>query len=132
LIHTGEKLEHEPFIFASQTNQVFYVNDHLNPGWCITIGVKPRDLYNLDDGEILKDAEFELYHVALVHDVAENTNHNPIQNWIRLEVEGVVIDDEKPPMIEVIIGIVVGVKIRTSNVHLNYNILYYIILLFVN
>jgi Domain of unknown function (DUF4216) len=28
LVHTGEKLEHEPFIFASQAEQVFYVKDH--------------------------------------------------------------------------------------------------------
>lgn len=93
LIHTGEKLEHEPFIFASQANQVFYVNDHLNPGWSIAIGVKPRDIYNEGSDEMLEDAEFEPYHASFVEDVAESSNHN--RSWVRMDVEGTVVDDEE-------------------------------------
>ena len=32
LIHTGEKIGHEPFIFPNQADQVFYVDDKLTLG----------------------------------------------------------------------------------------------------
>ncbi|WVZ64539.1 hypothetical protein U9M48_014039, partial [Paspalum notatum var. saurae] len=35
LIHTGEKLEHDPFVFSSQVVQVFYVEDPKAKGWNI-------------------------------------------------------------------------------------------------
>jgi len=32
-IHTGEKLEHDPFVFSSQVQQVFYVHDPKAEAW---------------------------------------------------------------------------------------------------
>ena len=32
LIHTGEKIDHEPYIFSNQADQVFYSDDKENPG----------------------------------------------------------------------------------------------------
>lgn len=76
LIHTGEKLEHEPFIFASQAEQVFYVRDQVSPEWCTAIGVKPRDVYDTGDEEMLEDVEYQLYHAALLEDVVESLSQN--------------------------------------------------------
>jgi hypothetical protein len=46
LIHTGNKVDHEPFIFANQADQVFYVEDQINPGWSVVMKSKPRDVYD--------------------------------------------------------------------------------------
>jgi hypothetical protein len=40
-IHTGEKLEHEPFVFSSQVQQVFYVQDPKAKEWNVVVSVTP-------------------------------------------------------------------------------------------
>jgi len=90
LIHTGEKQEHEPFIFASQANQVFYVNDLTSPKWCIAIAVKPRDVYDMGAGEMLEDDEVEPYHATRLEYDAESSSQS--QNWIRSDIEGTIVE----------------------------------------
>ena len=46
LTHTGKKAEDEPFVFANQVDQVFYVDDHLYPGWSIVLKMKPGDNFD--------------------------------------------------------------------------------------
>ena len=48
-IHTGEKLEHDPFVFSSQVEQVFYVEDPKAEGWNVVVGVSPRDTFDMGD-----------------------------------------------------------------------------------
>ena len=48
-IHTGEKMEHDPFVFSSQVEQVFYVEDPKAKGWNVVVRVKPRDLFDMGD-----------------------------------------------------------------------------------
>jgi len=36
-MHKGDKIEHEPFIFPNQVDQVFYLEDELNPGWSVVM-----------------------------------------------------------------------------------------------
>ena len=44
-IHKGDRIEHEPFVFANQVDQVFYVkDDYNNPGWSVALKMKPRVL----------------------------------------------------------------------------------------
>nr|XP_029151076.1 uncharacterized protein LOC114925857 [Arachis hypogaea] len=50
LIHTGEREEHEPYIEASQAQMVYYVDDMVNKGWSIAMHVKPRDMYDMCQG----------------------------------------------------------------------------------
>ncbi|XP_057744386.1 uncharacterized protein LOC130962245 isoform X2 [Arachis stenosperma] len=50
LIHTGEREEHEPYIEASQAQMVYYVDDMVNKGWSIAVHVKPRDMYDIGQG----------------------------------------------------------------------------------
>ncbi|KAL6643972.1 hypothetical protein ACP70R_018738 [Stipagrostis hirtigluma subsp. patula] len=47
VIHTGEELEHDPFVFSSQVEQVFYVEDRKNEGWNVVVRVTPRDLFDM-------------------------------------------------------------------------------------
>ncbi|PKA59075.1 hypothetical protein AXF42_Ash001168 [Apostasia shenzhenica] len=47
LVHTGEKLEHDPFVFSLQVEQVFYVENPKNNNWFIVIRTRPRDLFDM-------------------------------------------------------------------------------------
>ena len=49
LIHTGTNLLDEPFVFASQVQQVFSIQDSLQPNWQIVVRTKPRDVYEMGD-----------------------------------------------------------------------------------
>lgn len=52
LMHTGQNLKDDPFIFSSQAKQVFYVEDEIRKGWFHVIKTKPRDLFDLGDAEL--------------------------------------------------------------------------------
>lgn len=41
LTNTGERLEDEPYIFASQAEQVYYIEDHSDPDWFVAMRMKP-------------------------------------------------------------------------------------------
>ena len=55
LIHTGEKLEHDPYVFSSQVEQVFFVQDPKNENWSTVIKAKPRDLFDMGIQTIRED-----------------------------------------------------------------------------
>lgn len=60
LIHTGEKEEHEPYIYASQAQMVYYVKDELDNDWTVAVHLKPRDLYDMgEDGQDDGDGVYE-------------------------------------------------------------------------
>lgn len=46
-IHTREKLDHDPFVFSSQVEQVFYCEDEKNEGWHVVTRFKPRDIFDM-------------------------------------------------------------------------------------
>ena len=47
LIHKGNNIRDEPFIFASQAKQVFYIQDPLNENWKIVVNAISRVVYDL-------------------------------------------------------------------------------------
>nr|XP_007134681.1 hypothetical protein PHAVU_010G067100g [Phaseolus vulgaris]ESW06675.1 hypothetical protein PHAVU_010G067100g [Phaseolus vulgaris] len=51
LIHMGDREEHDPYIEASQDEMVYYVNDEVNKDWKIVVHLKPRDLYDMGEGD---------------------------------------------------------------------------------
>ncbi|XP_019226960.1 PREDICTED: uncharacterized protein LOC109208324 isoform X2 [Nicotiana attenuata] len=51
LIHIGDREEHDPYIEASQAQMVYYVDDEVNKGWSTVVHLKPRDLYEMGEGE---------------------------------------------------------------------------------
>ena len=54
-IHTGEKLEHDPCVFSSQVEQVFYVEHPKAEGWNSVVRFKPRDTFDMGDDELPPD-----------------------------------------------------------------------------
>jgi len=55
LIHTGEWITDDPFILSSQASQVYYVADERNPNWVVVITTKPRDVYDIGEGQANED-----------------------------------------------------------------------------
>jgi len=90
LIHTGEKIVHEPFIFPNQADQVFYVEDKLNPGWSVLMKMKPRDIYDAGCDEWGDDIETEPFHVTHLGEMFNNAKIR--QQWVRTDIEGTTVD----------------------------------------
>ncbi|XP_052159472.1 uncharacterized protein LOC127776976 [Oryza glaberrima] len=90
LIHTGEKVEHEPFIFPNQADQVYYVDDPMNPGWSVVRKNKPRDIYDIGEDEWAGDIEIEPFHVSHLGGMSSNANN--YKQWVRTDVEGTTVD----------------------------------------
>ncbi|KAK5802333.1 hypothetical protein PVK06_029921 [Gossypium arboreum] len=47
LIHTGQQLMDEPYVFSFQVKQVFYSKDPTNEGWYVVLQNTPRDLFDM-------------------------------------------------------------------------------------
>ncbi|KAK5819573.1 hypothetical protein PVK06_024586 [Gossypium arboreum] len=50
LIHTGQQLIDESYVFSSQVKQVFYSKDPIDEGWYIVLCNTPRDLFEMGNG----------------------------------------------------------------------------------
>ncbi|KAK5825828.1 hypothetical protein PVK06_020696 [Gossypium arboreum] len=50
LIHTGQQLIDEPYVFSSQVKQVFYSKDPTDEGWYVVLRNTPRDLFDMGNG----------------------------------------------------------------------------------
>ncbi|KAK5786082.1 hypothetical protein PVK06_040709 [Gossypium arboreum] len=50
LIHTGQQLMDEPYVFSSQVKQVFYSKDPTDEGWYVVLRNTPRDLFDMGNG----------------------------------------------------------------------------------
>jgi hypothetical protein len=51
LIHMGDLINDEPYVLTSQVDQVFYVEDGRNPNWVCVVRTKPRNVYDVGQGE---------------------------------------------------------------------------------
>ena len=92
LIHIGEKIGHEPYIFPNQADQVFYVEDKdkQNAGWSVVIKMKPRDIYDTGCEDWEDDVENEPFHVTHLGDMFNNANIR--HQWVRRDIEGTTVD----------------------------------------
>ena len=61
LIHTGERETDDPYVLTNQIDQVFYVEDKRNPDWACTVRTKPKNVYDVDQGQGIND-ERDNYH----------------------------------------------------------------------
>ncbi|KAK5839821.1 hypothetical protein PVK06_008661 [Gossypium arboreum] len=50
LIHTGEHLIDEPYVFSSQVKQDFYSKDPIDEGWYVVLRNTPRNLFDMGNG----------------------------------------------------------------------------------
>ncbi|KAF2323872.1 hypothetical protein GH714_002801 [Hevea brasiliensis] len=75
LIHTGEKVDDDPYVFSSQVEQVFYVQDPKNTNWHAVVKVKSRDSFDVVNDEVLTDENFI---VPISGDISNVDDH---PNW---------------------------------------------------
>jgi hypothetical protein len=62
LIHTGARITDDPFVLPSQISQVYYVQDPIHPNWNVAVKTKPRNVYDVGEGESSDYAEADSYH----------------------------------------------------------------------
>jgi hypothetical protein len=96
LINTErEHITTEPYIFASQANQVFYVKDPLNPEWSVAIKTMPRHIFD-DPGQ---DVDYMQIDPLVGPNMDESLDDlSTIENWDRVDgdeeiVHGIMRDD---------------------------------------
>lgn len=91
LMHKGDKIDHKPFIFPNQADQVFYVEDELKPGWSLVIKNRlPRDRCDTGNDEYTEDIESEPFHVSHLEEMFKKKRRD--RHWVRTDVEGTVVD----------------------------------------
>nr|CAD1839723.1 unnamed protein product [Ananas comosus var. bracteatus] len=84
LIHTGQFLKDDPFIFSSQAKQVFYVQDPRNEDWNHVIMTKPRDLYDIRVE--MQEEDDETYTQCLLPDVMGVDELNDCTSWTKFKL----------------------------------------------
>jgi hypothetical protein len=83
LVHRGELITDEPYTLTSQVDQVFYVNDERNPDWACAVRTKPRNMYDVGQGQGPNDAN-ATYHECEplvstsgnLHDLQDEFDHD--------------------------------------------------------
>ncbi|XP_037432218.1 uncharacterized protein LOC119299005 isoform X2 [Triticum dicoccoides] len=86
-----KRLDKETQNSGVMANQVFYVEDELNPGWSVVMKLpKPRDLYDLGNLEWEAQTENEPFHVSQLGESLKIKNNE--EHWVRTDVEGTIVD----------------------------------------
>ncbi|KAH7864757.1 hypothetical protein Vadar_033456 [Vaccinium darrowii] len=95
LIHTGEQLNDEPFILASQASQVYYVKDPRDKGWVVAVRTKARDVFDVGNGEREEDDVDTYYdnepYELIVEDIHADGNDN--LDWSRSDATGSTLSE---------------------------------------
>lgn len=73
LIHKGDRETNVPYVLTSQVDQVFYGEDERNPGWACVVQTKPRNVYDVGQGDGSHDTsdnyhEFEPFLITRIND----------------------------------------------------------------
>ncbi|KAK4713393.1 hypothetical protein R3W88_019300 [Solanum pinnatisectum] len=95
LLYKRHQLSDEPFIFASQAQQVFYVDYPMEKEWRMVVKLKPRGFYDLgDDTPTIehKEGHMELWPEQQLDDTIFETKEDI--EWVREGVPGLEIDPE--------------------------------------
>nr|GEY85196.1 hypothetical protein [Tanacetum cinerariifolium] len=90
LIHTGKKLQDDPFIISSQARQVFYMDDLKDAGWSHVIVAFPRDMFNMRN-KVIRDDD-ESYTQCIPYNLPTLYDVNEAPSWHRKDIE--IKDDE--------------------------------------
>ena len=89
LIQIGTNLLDEPFVFASQVQQVFYIEDSLQPNWHIVVRTKPRDVYEMGDN---LSFESSVEHYVQDDEMLDVDNDGTEDfSWVRNDIDDTII-----------------------------------------
>ncbi|XP_056685592.1 uncharacterized protein [Spinacia oleracea] len=91
LIHTGGRVNDEPYVFPSQVSQVIYIQDCRELDWFTPTPMKPRDLYDIGE-----DDHHDEHHAVGAHSIADQGDmEDDIDNLPSTIVsEGIYVDDD--------------------------------------
>ncbi|KAH7847072.1 hypothetical protein Vadar_021500 [Vaccinium darrowii] len=96
LLYKHNRTSDEPFILASQAQQVWYVQDPIEEDWHVVVKMTPRDSYDMNGKQSTDDAitcpQTEPYRGQQLDDAIYTCDDNV--NWVRTDdVDGVIIDE---------------------------------------
>ena len=96
LLYSGQCKLDEPFVFPSQTEQVFYVEDDLSPNWHVVIRSKIRDIYDIGEQNngVQEQALIQSnlnQSTQPLHPLDDCEGDDDVK-WIRTDLTGVVVD----------------------------------------
>lgn len=87
LVNFSRAQQHsEPFILASQAQQVFYIEDPIEKGWRVVVKTKTRDSFDMDP---ILSLDVDSIHASSLNDTHQSDENEHI--WIREDVEGIVL-----------------------------------------
>ncbi|XP_057988994.1 uncharacterized protein LOC110642155 [Hevea brasiliensis] len=93
LIHTRVHLHDEPFVFVSQMQKVFYVQDALQSDWNVVVRTKSHDLYEMGE-ELSLESNFGLSING--GDIIGSSNAEfEEDNWTRNDIDDIIVDIEE-------------------------------------
>ncbi|KAF2317176.1 hypothetical protein GH714_014831 [Hevea brasiliensis] len=93
LIHARVHLHDEPFVFASQMQKVFYVQDALQSDWNVVVRTKSHDLYEMGE-ELSLESNFRL--PINGGDIIGSSNAEfEEDNWTRNDIDDIIVDIEE-------------------------------------
>ncbi|KAK5845752.1 hypothetical protein PVK06_001968 [Gossypium arboreum] len=93
LIHTGEHLIDEPYVFSSQVKQVFYSKDPIDEGWYVVLRNTSRDLFDMGNGSRDDISERSETLPFPEQDLDENIPSTSTQfQWVRQDVDEDIYD----------------------------------------
>ncbi|CAN1241597.1 hypothetical protein LINPERPRIM_LOCUS5040, partial [Linum perenne] len=84
--------DNEPFILASQAQQVFYVADPIDNDWEVVIKTLPRSLCDLSHQEEVVDVDTYLQSETSNVAFSEDAPHEDDVNWTREGMHGDLVD----------------------------------------
>lgn len=68
-IYTGEHEDDELYNKSFEAQTVFFVDDQKKDGWCILVHLKPRELYDMGEGDEENYANIEVYPLQKLDDL---------------------------------------------------------------
>lgn len=86
LLYMKPQESDEPYILASQAQQVFYVQDPVEDDWNVVLKMKPRDLYEVGEQLTREATSIEGFCTQDLNESDEDVN------WIRQDVPGITVD----------------------------------------
>ena len=93
--------KNEPFIFASQAEQVFYVQDPVDNAWHVVIKTTPRDYYDMIEDDSGEDVESYLQSTPCTRGLVDGNSSNNEDNvdWVRKDMDGTFLNIPLPTSI---------------------------------
>ncbi|XP_058182880.1 uncharacterized protein LOC131300883 [Rhododendron vialii] len=91
LLYTKNQEQDEPFVLASQAQQIFYIQDLVDDDWNVVVKMKPRDLYEVCGEQPVGEATMEGFVHEDIH--ARLFFSEGDVNWVRQGLNGVIVDE---------------------------------------